>query len=137
MNRKQAGRFKVTIKHDKPLTYEQANPPYTIAHEKSWNTWNTSNLLDGLRKSETATEDLFIRKFLAGTWHRLFLSDTIIKRRGNLIVISGIVIRSLHPRKVYFLIGYTEEMLSQVLKCPVRIELQTIEDRKQMIFKYI
>ena len=39
--------------------------------------------------------------------------------------------------QVYFLIGYTEEMLSQWLKCPVKLELQVVEDPKDVIYKYI
>ena len=135
--KKVAGRYKVSLRQDKPLTYEQANPPYQIAHQKSWNSWNTSNLLDGIRRSETATEDFFIRRFMAGTWHKLFLTELIIKRRGNLIVIGGIVLQNLHPRKMYFLIGYSEEILSYVLKCPIKLELQTITDRRDIVFKYI
>lgn len=54
-----------------------------------------------------------------------------------MIVLSGIVIQSIHPRKMYFLLGYTEEILSYILKCPVKVELQTIGDRREMIFKYI
>lgn len=135
--KKVAGRHRPSERQDKPLTYEQANPPYRIAHRKSWNSWNTSNLLDGIRRSETATEDFFIRRFMAGTWHRLFLTEVIIKRRGNMIVIGGIVLQSLHPRKMYFLIGYSEEILSYVLKCPVKLELQTVADRKDVVFKYI
>lgn len=98
---------------------------------------NNYSLFSGLRKSETITEDFFIRKFLHGTWHKLFLSDVLIKRRGNLIVLSGIVIQAIHPRKVYFLIGYTEEILSYVLKCPIKMDIQTLDDPKRMIFKYI
>lgn len=41
VNRTQSGRYKVTIKKNKPLTYEMANPPHYIAHRKSWNSWNT------------------------------------------------------------------------------------------------
>lgn len=135
--KKVAGRFKVSVRGDKPLTYEQANPPHVIGHRKSWNSWNTSNLMDGIRRSETATEDFFIRRFMAGTWHKLFLSEVIIKRRGNLIVVGGIVIQNLLPRKMYFLIGYTEQLLSYVLKCPVKLELQTVSDRKDVVFKYV
>lgn len=36
----QAGKYKITLKKDKPLTYEMANPPYQIAHRKAWNSWN-------------------------------------------------------------------------------------------------
>ncbi|XP_013789675.1 28S ribosomal protein S24, mitochondrial-like [Limulus polyphemus] len=133
----QAGRYKVTKKRDRPLTYEQANKPHDIGHRKSWNSWNTSNLLDGLRPSETAIEDMFIRKFMSGTWHKLFLSEVIIKRRHNMIFIGGIVHQAIHARKMYFLLGYTEEILSYILKCPVKLELQTVSDRKDVVFKYI
>lgn len=91
----------------------------------------------GLRRPECATEDFFIRKFIFGTWHRLFLSELLIKRRANIIILSGIVIQAVHPRKVYFLIGYTEEILSYILKCPVKMDIQTLDDPKKMVFKYI
>ncbi|RWS15750.1 28S ribosomal protein S24-like protein [Dinothrombium tinctorium] len=110
---------------------------YKIGFTKTWNSWNTSNLLDGLRKSETAVEDLFIRKFISGTWHRLFASEVIIKRRANTIIIGGIVVRSILPRKMYFLIGFTEELLSYVLKCNVKMEIQTVESKEELIVKYV
>lgn len=135
--KKVAARYKVTLRKDKPLTYEMANAPHQIAGRKSWNSWNTSNLLDGIRRSETTTEDFFIRRFMAGTWHRLFLSEVIIKRRGNMIIIGGIVLQALHPRKMYFLTGYSEEILSYVLKCPIKLELQTVADRKDVVYKYV
>lgn len=37
----QAARYKRSHKGNKPLTYEMAGPPHTIAHIKSWNSWNT------------------------------------------------------------------------------------------------
>ena len=43
----------------------------------------------------------------------------------------------LTPRKIYFLIGYTEEMLSQWLKCPTKLELQLVENPKDVIYKYV
>lgn len=97
----------------------------------------SANVLDGVRPAETLCEDMFIRKFLAGTWHKLFLSEIIIKRQHNLIRIAGIVLRSLPPRKLYFLIGYTEEILSYWLQCPVKLELQTTPNRSDVTFKYI
>ncbi|KAJ8985373.1 hypothetical protein NQ317_008407 [Molorchus minor] len=90
---------------DFPLTYEMANPPHQIAHRKTWNSWNTTNLQGGLRPSETAVEDQFIRKFMVGTWHRL--------------------------------LRYTEELLSFWLQCPVKLELQSVANKKDVIFKYI
>ncbi|KAF2357054.1 28S ribosomal protein S24 mitochondrial [Trinorchestia longiramus] len=132
-----AGRYKVTKDKSKPLTYEMAKAPDKIAHEKTWNSWNTSNLLDGKRRSETAVDDLFIRRFMVGTWHNLFVSEIIIKRQFNIIRIAGIVQRKVQPRKMYFLIGYSEELLSYWLKCPVKLELQTVASQEDLVYKYI
>ncbi|XP_017485665.1 PREDICTED: 28S ribosomal protein S24, mitochondrial-like [Rhagoletis zephyria] len=136
-SRVQAGRYRVTTKRNRALTYEMANPPHYIAHRKSWNSWNTSTMLDGLRPSQTAIEDLFLRKFMTGTWHALVVSEVIIKRQHNMIRIAAIVRQAISPRKMYFLIGYTEELLSYWLQCPVTLELQTVADKKDVIFKYI
>lgn len=91
----------------------------------------------GLRASQTAIEDMFIRKFMTGTWHGLFASEVIIKRQHNIIRIAGVLSRNVSARKMYFLIGYTEELLSFWLQCPVKLEFQTVADRKDVIFKYI
>ncbi|KAF0306688.1 28S ribosomal protein S24, mitochondrial [Amphibalanus amphitrite] len=132
-----SGRYKVTRSKNKPLTYEQANPPHYLFVRKGFNSFNTSNLKDGVRPSESAMEDMFIRKFISGTWHNMFLSEVIIKRQLNMIRISGIVVRNILPRKMYFLIGYTEEMLTNWLQCPVKLELQTTDSREDVVFKYI
>lgn len=79
---------------------------------------------------------MFIRKFMEGTWHGMFLSELIIKRRQNMIILAGLVTRTVLPRKIYFLIGYTEEILSHFLKRPVKIEIQTVDHKKDMHFKY-
>nr|XP_053639337.1 28S ribosomal protein S24, mitochondrial-like [Cherax quadricarinatus] len=71
----QAGRYRVTRNRSKPLTYEMANQPCQIAHRKSWNSWNTTSLYEGLREPETVVDDIFIRKFMTGTWHNLFVSE--------------------------------------------------------------
>lgn len=95
------------------------------------------NLYEAPRACETVYEDLFIRKFMFGTWHGLFASEVIIKRRHNMVILAGIVHQRVNPRKLYFLIGYTEELLSRFLKRIVKIELQSVKDRKDMIFKFI
>ncbi|XP_011267400.1 28S ribosomal protein S24, mitochondrial isoform X2 [Camponotus floridanus] len=137
LNKSSSGRYKVTLKRDRPLTYEMANPPHYLAHRKSWNSWNTSNVKDGNRPSETAVEDMFIRQFMRGTWHNLFVSEVIIKRQHNIIRIAGIITRSIAPYKIYFLTGYTEELLSYWLQCPIKIELVTTDSKKDVVFKYI
>ncbi|CAL8140929.1 unnamed protein product [Orchesella dallaii] len=149
LSKSQSGRHSPTIKHNKPLTYEEAQKPNEIAMRKSWTTMNTSALdfkedgkkrlgaLFGVRTSQTVTEDMFIRRFLTGTWHNLFVSEILIKRQANMIRIAGLVVRSIPPRKMYFLIGYTEELLSYWIQCPVKLELQTVDDRRDVVFKYI
>jgi len=138
LNKNQSGRYKVTPKRNRPLTYEMSNPPHQIAHRKSWNSWNTSNLHENtLRKATTVTEDIFIRKFITGTFHNLVCSEVIIKRQFNHIRIAFISYQGISPRKVYFLIGYTEELLSYWLQCPITLEIQTVADKRDVIFKYI
>ncbi|XP_058060705.1 small ribosomal subunit protein uS3m [Anopheles bellator] len=133
----QSGRYKITPRGDRPLTYEMANPPHQIAHRKAWNSWNTSNLEGELRPSQTMLEDDFVRRFMTGTWHGMVLSEVIIKRQHNHIRIAAIISRSIPARKMYFLIGYCEELLSYWLQCPVTLELQTTDGRKDVIFKHI
>nr|CAG4641340.1 EOG090X0I6M [Eulimnadia texana] len=133
----QSGRYKITQNRDRPLTYEMANPPHFIAHRKSWNSWDTTNIHGGLRSAETAVDDMFIRRFMAGTWHDLFVSEIIIKRQHNLIRIAGIIRQGILARKMYFLIGYSEELLSNWLQCPVKLELQTVPSKENVVFKYI
>ena len=73
-------------------------------------------------------EDMFIRKFLKGTWSQMFLSEIIVKRQHNTIRIAAIIRPSVTNRKLYFLLGYSEEMLSLWLKCLVNLELQVLPD---------
>lgn len=89
------------------------------------------------KTADTTIDDIFIRKFIQGTWHRLFLSEIIIKRRQNMIILAGLVNRAIAPRKMYFLIGYTEQFLSNFLKRPVKMEIQTVQHKKDMMFKWI
>ena len=116
---------------------EQRQFPKLIGQTKTWNTFNTSNLRDGKRKAETVSDDLFLRQFIYGTWHSLFVSELIIKRRHNMVILSGLVTRTIHPRRMYFLIGYTEEILSALLKTPVKMEIQTVENKEDVIFTYL
>lgn len=97
----------------------------------------TANLQDGLRPSQTAIEDMFIRKFIVGTFHSLVCSEVIIKRQFNHIRIAFLLRRGIPPHKVYFLIGYTEELLANFMQCPITLELQTIAKQEDTYFKYI
>ncbi|XP_003706237.2 mitochondrial ribosomal protein S24 isoform X1 [Megachile rotundata] len=137
LNKTQSGHYRPKARIRQPLTYEMANPPYQIAARKSWNTWNTSNLKDGNRPAETVIEDMFIRNFMQGTFHSLFASEIIIKRQHNIIRISGIMLRKINPMRAYFLIGYTEQLLSYWLHCPVKLEIVTTEMKEDVIYKVI
>ena len=87
---------------------------------------------------KTLLEDMFIRKFLHGTWPEMIVSEVIIKRHHNLVRIATIIKREYKSvRQVYFLIGYSEELLSYWLKCPVKMELQSVETETDLVFKYI
>jgi len=99
----------------------------------------SSGNLDGESKnaSQTTVEDVFIRKFMSGTWHGLFVSELIIKRRHNLIIIAGLVNQMQNPTKIYFLKGYTEELLSHLFRRPIRIEVQTVQNPRDVLFKWI
>lgn len=96
-----------------------------------------ANLQDGLRPCQTAVEDMFIRKFITGTFHSLVCSEVIIKRQFNHIRIAFLMRRGIPQNKTYFLIGYTEELLSNWMQCPITLEIQTITKQEDTIFKYI
>lgn len=142
MNKTSSGKYKITPQRNRPLTYEMSNPPHQIAHRKAWNSWNTANIFNdrvptAQREAQTITEDIFIRRFITSTFHAITLSEVIIKRQFNHIRVAFIMHRGIAPRKAYFLIGYTEELLSYWLQSPVTLEIQTVDNKKDVIFKYI
>jgi len=142
----QAGRYKVTRDRTKPLTYEQSFWPEQIAIKKGYNSMNTAQLEGTFNSKEEIgqdlpykmfIEDMFIRKFVNGTFPKIVKSEVMIKRQHNLIRIAFLIDRMERKNKVYFLIGYAEELLSFWLKCPVKLELQSIEAESDIIFKYV
>ncbi|XP_071321863.1 small ribosomal subunit protein uS3m [Trachinotus anak] len=122
-------------KGDRPLTYEQAHHPHHIGHRKGWLSQHTSNLKGEDGAAERTIEDMYIRKFMAGTFHGCLANEIVIKRRGNLLVVCALMIQKLQPQKFYFLIGYTESLLSYFYKCPVKLEIQTLQDK--VVYKYL
>lgn len=85
--------------------------------------------------AERTIEDVFIRRFMFGTFHACLANEIVIKRRGNLLTVCALMLQKLPPMKLYFLIGYTETLLSHLYKCPVKLEIQTLEDKP--VYKYI
>ncbi|KAK1800835.1 hypothetical protein P4O66_006027 [Electrophorus voltai] len=122
-------------KGDKPVTYEEALHPHHIGHRKGWLSQHTSNLHGEGGTSDRVVEDVFIRRFMFGTFHGCLANELVIKRRGNMLIICALMLQKLPPQKYYFFIGYTEELLSHFYKCPVKLEIQTLEDK--VVYKYL
>lgn len=93
------------------------------------------NLHEEEGAADRTIEDIFIRRFIYGTFHGCLADELVIKRRGNIIVICALMLQKLPPQKFYFLIGYTETLLSHFYKCPVKMEIQTLEQRA--VYKYV
>ncbi|KAG5840285.1 hypothetical protein ANANG_G00187180 [Anguilla anguilla] len=122
-------------KGNRPLTYEQAVHPHYIAHRKGWLSQHTSNLAGEDGAADRTVEDVFLRRFMFGTFHSCLADELVIKRRGNMLVVCALLTQKLQANKYYFLIGYTETLLSHFYKCPVKLELQTLEDKT--VYKYL
>ncbi|XP_037122096.1 28S ribosomal protein S24, mitochondrial [Syngnathus acus] len=122
-------------KGDRPLTYEQALKPHHIAHHKGWLSQHTSNLKGEDGAAERAVEDAFIRRLMFGTFHGCLADELVIKRRGNALTVCALVLQKLPPQKFYFLIGYAESLLSHFYKCPVKLDVQTLQEKQ--VYKYL
>uniref|UniRef100_A0A672I0Y9 Mitochondrial ribosomal protein S24 n=1 Tax=Salarias fasciatus TaxID=181472 RepID=A0A672I0Y9_SALFA len=122
-------------KGDKGVTYEQALPPHHIGHRKGWLSQHTGNLKGESGASDRVVEDVFIRRFMFGTFHGCLANEVVLKRRGNVLVVCALMIQKLPPQKFYFLIGYTQSLLSHFYKCPVKLEIQTLPDK--VVYKYL
>ena len=86
---------------------------------------------------EIAIEDQFIRKFIQGTWYKIWLSEVVVKRQHNAITVCGLVCPLPSMVTVHFLTGYSEELLSHILKCNVKIEIQCVDDKRSLVYKHI
>lgn len=134
---KRATRPKLSGDNSIKLTYEQTQFAEDLGVTKSWNTWNTSNLLESKSQAETTRDDILIRRFIGGTFHDLISSELIIKRKQNTVTISFLVCppRNFYPQKTYFLVGYSEELLQYLLKCVVKIDIQNIYNKNDLVFR--
>ena len=86
---------------------------------------------------QVAVEDSFIRRFILGTWDKMWLSEVVIKRRHNTIVVCGIVSPLPSIKTTHFLIGYAEELLTHMLKCNVKVDIQCVNSKNDLVFKRI
>ncbi|XP_077354271.1 small ribosomal subunit protein uS3m [Festucalex cinctus] len=122
-------------KGDRPVTYEQALKPHHIGHHKGWLSQHTSNLKGEAGAAERAVEDAFVRRLMFGTFHGCLANDVVIKRRGNVLTVCALVLRKMPPHKFYFLIGYAESLLAHFYKCPVKLDVQTLQEKQ--VYKYL
>lgn len=74
---------------------------------------------------------------MLGTFHGMIATEIVIKRQYNVIRIVMIIFPKLRASKLSFLIGYSEELLGHWLQCPIKIEIQTIKNMSDVIFKYV
>ncbi|XP_054449034.1 28S ribosomal protein S24, mitochondrial isoform X1 [Pteronotus mesoamericanus] len=105
-------------KGDKPVTYEEAHAPHHIAHRKGWLSLHTGNLDGEDHAAERTVEDVFLRKFMLGTFPGCLADQPVLKRRANQLEVCALVLRKLPAHKLYFLVGYSEALLSHFYKCP-------------------
>lgn len=76
--------------------------------------------------SERLLDDIMIRKFVQGVMHGFVQSQVVIKRKANRISLVFLVTKEVDIVKFYFLLGFTEKLLSELLGCMVKIEPQTV-----------
>ena len=91
----------------------------------------------GRHPMNITAEDQFIRHFIRGTWYKIWLSEVVIKRQHNDITICGIVCPLPSLKTVHFLTGYTEELLSHLFKCNVKVWVQVVSSKANVIYKHI
>ncbi|VDD83052.1 unnamed protein product [Mesocestoides corti] len=133
-----SGVIRRTRNMSEPLTYEQAKKPHQIGVLKSWNSWNTANLNGETHYTGIVTwHDSLIRLFIRGTFPTHLASEVIIRRQANMVHICFLLSNRLSTNEIFFLIGYGEQMLSMLLRCPVKIEPRMVLNPKDVIFRYI
>lgn len=63
------------------------------------------------------------------------VDQLILKRWANQLEICVLVLRQLPAHNFYYLVGYSETLLSHFYKCPVRLHLQSVPSK--VVYKYI
>uniref|UniRef100_M3YA77 Uncharacterized protein n=1 Tax=Mustela putorius furo TaxID=9669 RepID=M3YA77_MUSPF len=119
---------------DKLVTYKEAHTWHHIAYHKGWLSLYTGRLGGEDHASEQRVEDVFLQKFMLGTFSGCLANQLVLKRRANQLEICALVLQ-LPAHKFYFLVGCSETLLSHFYKCPVCLHLQTVPSKA--VCKYI
>ncbi len=97
--------------------------PYSVNKLRSWNTrWGVpprSKKFGKEKMAELTVDDLFITKFVRGTFPMNPDNPIIISRKENIINITLPLM--LDPVPLNFLVGYSEKILSEWLGCKVNV----------------
>uniref|UniRef100_A0A183C745 EOG090X0I3J n=1 Tax=Globodera pallida TaxID=36090 RepID=A0A183C745_GLOPA len=125
------------------LTYDMWRRPHHIGHHKAWMAWNTQNLKEFEQQPGlTIAQDEVIRRFCRALLFDFLPeiagpTELVIKRRGNCVFVSGFLCwkdyGNVNQRKLYWLWGFTEELLSNLLKQPVKLELQFVRSMDDVV----
>lgn len=100
-------------------------PSYRIGVTKSQDSLHTGSLKGSLWASERLMDDIMIRKFVEGVMHEFLESEVVIKRKANNITLVFLVSIYGDVKKLYFLVGFTEKLLTELLGCIVKVEAQS------------
>uniref|UniRef100_A0A914DSN8 Uncharacterized protein n=1 Tax=Acrobeloides nanus TaxID=290746 RepID=A0A914DSN8_9BILA len=120
-----------------------AEKPQMYGVRKAWLTWHSQNL-EEFRQVQpyVLIQDEAIRRFLRGFLPDNVVNDgeeIIIKRRGNIVIITGFLKLKGNPdkKKIYWMLGFVEEFFSILLKQPVKLEFQFVKDEHELAVRYI
>ncbi|EFB29988.1 hypothetical protein PANDA_016134, partial [Ailuropoda melanoleuca] len=95
-----------------------------------------SGNLDGKdHAAERTVEDVFLQKFMLGTFPGYLADPLILKRQAHQLEVCALVLRQLPAHKFHLLVGYSETLLSPCDKRPVCPHLQTVPSK--VVYKYI
>lgn len=87
------------------------------------------SLKGSLWASERLVDDIMIRKLVEGVMHEFLESEVVIKRRANIIIVVFLVSIYGDLKKFYFLVGFIEKLLTELLGCIVKVEAQSYSGR--------
>ena len=108
-------------------------------------------------RAHIMAQDEIIRRFLIGFFaHRTLLEEVhafslcvlllrisslqniVIKRRANIVAVAMLLeMNTPQAYKKYWITGFAEELLSLLLKQPVKLEIQTYESLNELTFKRV
>jgi hypothetical protein len=83
----------------------------------------SGSLAGSSEASARLMDDIMIRKFIEGVFYELLVSDIVIKRRDNQIIIAFYAAGQQDSIKTYFLVGFCERLLSEMFGCIVKLEI--------------